>query len=102
VQELGEHGALPLGAMSDTSFPLHTATITPGASVLFYTDGLDEAHNAAQDLFGKERVIQTLAGSGGGAQGTIDALLAEIARFTDGQAQSDDLTLITVARERSA
>jgi sigma-B regulation protein RsbU (phosphoserine phosphatase) len=102
VQELGEHGALPLGAMSDTSFPLHTATITPGASVLFYTDGLDEAHNAAQDLFGKERVIQTLAGSGGGAQGTIDALLAEIARFTDGQAQSDDLTLIMVARERSA
>jgi len=88
--------------MSDTSFPLHTATITPGASVLFYTDGLDEAHNAAQDLFGKERVIQTLAGSGGGAQGTIDALLAEIARFTDGQAQSDDLTLIMVARERSA
>jgi hypothetical protein len=102
VSELGEHGALPLGAMSDTSFPLHTATITPGSCLLFYTDGLDEAHNATQQLFGKDRVIQTLADSGGSAQGTIDALLAEIARFTDGQAQSDDLTLITVARDRPA
>ncbi len=101
VHELGEHGALPLGAMSDTSFPLHTATITPGACLLLYTDGLDEAHNATQQLFGKERVIRSLADSGGSAQGTIDALLAEIARFTNGQSQSDDLTLITVARERT-
>ncbi|MBU6199213.1 MAG: SpoIIE family protein phosphatase [Xanthomonadaceae bacterium] len=100
VCELGEHGALPLGAMSDTSFPLHAATITPGACLLLYTDGLDEAHDVSQQLFGKERVIQTLADSGGSAQGTIDALLADVARFTDGQAQSDDLTLITVARDR--
>ena len=100
VSELGEHGALPLGAMSDTSFPLHTATIAPGACLLLYTDGLDEAHDVSQRLFGKERVIRTLADCGGSAQGTIDALLADVARFTDGQAQSDDLTLITVARDR--
>lgn len=102
VRELGEHGALPLGAMPDTSFPLHTATIAPGNCLLFYTDGLDEAHNVTQELFGKERVIHALADSGGSAQGTVDALLAEVARFTDGLAQSDDLTLITVARDRLA
>ncbi|MGH8042270.1 MAG: SpoIIE family protein phosphatase [Rudaea sp.] len=99
VTELGEHGALPLGAMPDTDFPLHTASVAPGDCVLFYTDGLDEAHDVKQELFGKDRVIKTLADSGGNAQGTLDALLAEVARFTDGEAQSDDLTMIALARE---
>lgn len=100
VRELGEHGALPLGAMPDTSFPLYSATIAPGACLLLYTDGLDEAHDAAQNLFGKERVMQTLASGGDKAQGVLDAQLAQVARFTDGQAQSDDLTLIAISRDR--
>lgn len=100
VREIGEHGALPLGAMPDTSFPLYAATIAPGACLLLYTDGLDEAHDAAQNLFGKERVTQTLAGAGERAQGALDAQLAQVARFTDGQAQSDDLTLIAISRDR--
>ena len=99
VSELGEHGALPLGAMPDTNFPLHAARVAPGACVLFYTDGLDEAHDVKQELFGKDRIIKTLADSGGNAQGTLDALLAEVARFTDGEVQSDDLTMIAVARK---
>ncbi|MBS0556172.1 MAG: SpoIIE family protein phosphatase [Proteobacteria bacterium] len=100
VHEIGEHGALPLGAMPDTSFPLHGATIAPGALLLLYTDGLDEAHDVAQQLFGKERVMRTLAGSGDRAQGALDALLADVARFTSGQVQSDDLTLIALSREQ--
>jgi len=67
--------------------------------VLFYTDGLDEAHNGKKELFGKERIVKALGDSGASAQGTIDALLTDVARFTDGEAQSDDLTLITLARE---
>lgn len=99
VSELGESGALPLGAVSDTSFRQFSATLAPGSCVLFYTDGLDEAHNAAKELFGKERVIRALTDGGGSAQGALDNLLAEVARFTAGEAQSDDLTLITLARE---
>jgi serine phosphatase RsbU (regulator of sigma subunit) len=69
--------------------------------VLFYTDGLDEAHNAQKELFGKERVIRTLIDGGSGAQAVLDSLLAELARFTSGEPQSDDLTLVTLSRERS-
>jgi len=97
--EIGEPGALPLGAMADSVFRPRRITVDAGSCVLFYTDGLDEAHNAKKELFGKERVVKTLVDSGGSAQGTIDALLTEVARFTEGEAQSDDLTLITLARE---
>jgi phosphoserine phosphatase RsbU/P len=101
VSELGEPGALPLGAMADTTFREFGATLTPGSCVLFYTDGLDEAHNAAQELFGKERIVKAMTDGGGGAQGMLDALLADIARFTLDEPQSDDLTLLTLSRDRT-
>ncbi len=101
VTEIGEPGALPLGAMSDTVFRDTRATLAPGCCVLFYTDGLDEAHNAQKELFGKERVIRTLIDGGSGAQAVLDSLLAELARFTSGEPQSDDLTLVTLSRDRT-
>src|SRR5882724_3529889 len=60
VSELSEPGALPLGAMADTVFQSHTVTLAPGSCVLFYTDGLDEAHNEKKELFGKQRIVKTL------------------------------------------
>jgi phosphoserine phosphatase RsbU/P len=101
VSEIGEPGALPIGAMSDTVFRETQATLAPGCCVLFYTDGLDEAHNAQKELFGKDRVIRTMIDGGSGAQAVLDSLLAELARFTSGEAQSDDLTLVTLSRERA-
>lgn len=100
VRELSEPGALPLGAMADTAFRAHTVTLAPGCCVLFYTDGLDEAHNDKKELFGKERIVQTLRESSGGAQDALDALLANVARFAGAEPQSDDLTLITLSRDR--
>jgi len=99
VSEIGASGALPLGAMNDVQFPQHSATLAPGACVLFYTDGLDEAHNESKELFGKQRVLDALARKGE-AQDILDSLLADVARFTAGEAQSDDLTLIVLTRNR--
>lgn len=99
VSDLAAAGALPLGAMNDAQFPQHSASMAPGSCVLFYTDGLDEAHNESNELFGKTRVMQALARPGD-AQETLDALLTDLARFTAGEPQSDDLTLIVISRNR--
>ena len=99
VSELAEPDALPLGAMADTEFRPHRQTLVPGAIVLFYTDGLDEAHNDKNELFGKERIVEIL-GTSRDAQDALDSLLAGLARFAAGEAQSDDLTLITLSRDR--
>lgn len=99
VEELAAAGAVPLGAMSDAQFAQSGATLTPGACVLFYTDGLDEAHNESDALFGKARIVEALA-QPGDAQDVLDSLLAAVARFTAGEAQSDDLTLIAISRNR--
>jgi len=87
--------------MADTTFRAHATTIEAGACLLFYTDGLDEAHNDKKELFGKERIVQTMRDSGGNAEDVLDALLAEVARFSAGEPQSDDLTLVTLSRDRA-
>jgi len=79
--------------------PRHT-NLPPGACVLFYGGGLDEAHNGKKEHFGKERIVQALVDSGGGAQSALDALLAELARFSEGEPQSSDLSLIALARDQ--
>ena len=99
VGMLGETGALPLGAMMDATFRPRHATLPPGSCVLFYGGGLDEVRNGKKESFGKERIVQVLVDSGGGAQAALDALLAELARFSEGEPQSSDLALIALARE---
>jgi len=100
VSELSETGALPLGAMADTQFRSYTTTIERGSCLLLYTDGLDEAHDAQQQLFGKERIVNILRDSNGAASDVLDTLLAEVARFSAGEPQNDDLTLIALSRDR--
>ena len=99
VSEPAAPGALPLGAMPDSEFRAHRVIMTAGACVLFYTDGLDEAHNDKNELFGKERIVETLKKCRD-AQDALDSLLAEVARFAVGEPQSDDLTLITLSRDK--
>jgi sigma-B regulation protein RsbU (phosphoserine phosphatase) len=100
VSELSETGALPLGAMADTQFRSYATTVERGNCLLLYTDGLDEAHNAQQQLFGKERIVEILRDSNGVAGDVLDTLLAEVARFSAGEPQNDDLTLIALSRDR--
>ena len=99
VGTLGEAGALPLGAMSDATFRQRRASVPPGGCVLFFGAGLEDAHNGKKELFGKERIVRALVDSGGGAQAALDALLAEFARFSEGEPQHGDVILIALARE---
>jgi serine phosphatase RsbU (regulator of sigma subunit) len=70
-----------------------------GESVLFYSDGLVEAHDPEREMFGFPR-LQGLVGthrSGGSAM--VEFLLSELARFTgENWEQEDDITLVTLDR----
>jgi anti-sigma regulatory factor (Ser/Thr protein kinase) len=72
--------------------------VQPGETVVFYSDGLVEAHNAQRDMFSFGRLQQLVAEHGGGAA-LIEFLLRQLADFT-GPAweQEDDVTLVTLER----
>ena len=97
VVELRATG-MPLGLMPGMEYEEKETTLAPGESVLFYSDGLVEAHSPSREMFSFPRLKELVAAHPGGAS-LIDHLLAELAGFT-GQAweQEDDVTLVTLQR----
>jgi len=89
---------MPLGLMPGMVYEEQEATLAPGDSVLFSSDGLVEAHNPQRELFGFPRV-RTLMGDHAGGTALIDFLIDELAAFTGPDwEQEDDVTLVTLER----
>lgn len=97
VGELLARG-MPLGLMPEMSYEEREAVIGPGESILFYSDGLVEAHNPAREMFGFPRLKTLLTGISDQAQ-LLTFLLSELEHFTgDEWEQEDDVTLVTLQR----
>lgn len=77
-----------------------TIILNPGDFILLYTDGVDEANNAEQALFGVKRICDCLVANAAlPAQKIIDHLDAQVRKFAAGIAQQDDMTMILVKVE---
>ena len=97
VVELRATG-MPLGLMPGMEYEEKETTLAPGETVLFYSDGLVEAHGPSREMFSFPRLKELVAAHPGGAP-LIDHLLAELAGFTgQGWEQEDDVTLVTLQR----
>ena len=95
---------MPLGLMPGMSYEENETVLVPGESVLFYTDGLVEAHNPQGEMFGTPRLRGLLSEHPMGGADLSATLLKELERFTgEGWEQEDDITLLTLERSpRSA
>src|SRR5215217_7303067 len=88
---------MPLGLMSGMSYEENETVLKPGESVLFYSDGLVEAHNSRGEMFGTPRLRSLLTEYPAYAKGLNALLLEELRRFTgEGWEQEDDITLLTL------
>jgi serine phosphatase RsbU (regulator of sigma subunit) len=93
---------MPLGLMPGMAYEEKEAMLEAGDSVLFYTDGLVEAHDPQREMFGIPRLEGFIGVHPGGAP-MIDFLLEELARFTgDEWEQEDDITLVTLQRSEAS
>jgi serine phosphatase RsbU (regulator of sigma subunit) len=89
---------MPLGLMPDMLYEECEVQIHRGDSILFYSDGLVEAHNTVREMFGFPRLKTLLAGSSTHIT-LIDGLLADLKDFTGAEwEQEDDVTLMTLER----
>ena len=74
---------------------------TPGARLLFYTDGLTEVFKGDEE-FGPERLLEEfLRCPSSKADDILDALWAAIEEFAEGGPQGDDMTALALCRETS-
>jgi len=74
-----------------------TVELRPGETLLLYTDGVTEAFNGSEEMFGEEGLLAHLADHPGKtAAETVSGLMGAIRRFTGDQPQSDDIAIIAV------
>jgi len=96
-----ESCGLPLGIMLDATFPPPPGQILDeGDYLVLYTDGITEATNAAGELFGDDRLVQTALAAAARRlppAEVVAAIYAAVDAFTAGTAYADDLTLVVLA-----
>jgi sigma-B regulation protein RsbU (phosphoserine phosphatase) len=72
-------------------------TFSCGEGLFLYTDGLTEAENVRHQLFGTEKMLETvLAADGKPAGELVDAMKDAVKSYTQGCEPSDDLTMLAV------
>src|SRR5262249_23050663 len=94
VMELRATG-MPLGLMPSMHYEERETVLAPGDAVLFYSDGLVEAHDTMREMFGLARLQRLIATHPGSSAALIDYLLTELTCFTGAEwEQEDDITLV--------
>jgi len=97
--EAGELRArgMPLELMPGMRYEQKEVVLEAGESVLFYSDGLVEAHDPKEEMFGFPRLRGLVAKHADEKRSLVDSLLEELSSFTgEGWEQEDDITLLTL------
>jgi serine phosphatase RsbU (regulator of sigma subunit) len=101
VETVGEaEKGFPLGVAGDATFESATIKLAPGDVLMLYTDGINEAMNADNQLYGLERIVKQLDAKTLTPSALGKALLDDVRGFVGARAQSDDRCLICFGRTK--
>lgn len=99
--KLAAASGAPLGMMAGMRYAQESAVLGPGDTVILYTDGIVEAMNAREELYGYERFETLLKQAPSHPGGLKEAIIGDVNRFTGLSAQHDDMTLVCFGAEKS-
>ena len=90
----------PVGLYADTAYLPQEVFIEPQSTILFYTDGLNEAMDADNNEFGDDRILDEVNGAIEAGQlvpkDLIDRMTQAVYAFVGDAEQSDDLTMLSI------
>ncbi|MBT7915773.1 SpoIIE family protein phosphatase [Candidatus Bathyarchaeota archaeon] len=94
--------AYPLGVRAEATYPVIEAQLAPGDRVIFCSDGIIEAENSQEEMFGFERTAETIrkgCQDDLSAPQLLDYLINEVKTFTGEASQGDDMTVVVLKVE---
>jgi sigma-B regulation protein RsbU (phosphoserine phosphatase) len=95
-----EGDTFPLGILEEVDYQETRLELEPGDRVILYTDGIVEAMNARQEMFGFERLLEVVRGAKSlTADSLLKVIIDQVDDFAGDAAQHDDLTAIVVSVE---
>jgi serine phosphatase RsbU (regulator of sigma subunit) len=99
IQTLRVEGArLPLGMTEDVEYNEMTVNLESGDIVLFYTDGIPEAMNEKDEMFGFDRLEAVVRENPADltARQISGTIMQKVAEFAGSARQHDDMTVVVV------
>jgi len=88
-----------LGMFDSASYPSRTFRLDKGDILVVYSDGLTDAQNPREELFGTERLLEIIRREApSGSQALEQQFLKAIEEFTQGMPQTDDITSVVVEK----
>ena len=97
VQKVELTGDAILGCMEDFDFHSRKLQMKPGELLFLFTDGVTEAFNIHEELYGDERLVTFLQSHLlHPAEEVVKESIQAVSEFSSGRAQSDDITLLAI------
>ncbi len=92
-------GGIVLSIMEDFPYEEETVPLQEGDCVVIYSDGVTEAINPSQEMFGEARLAQVIRDHRGATSGEmIEHIIAAVRAHAGGAPQMDDITIVAVRR----
>jgi len=94
--------AYPLGVRPDTTYSTIEMQLESGDGIIFCSDGIAEAANSEEAIFGFERTAETIRQGcveGLAAEALIDRLIGAVKDFAGNTPQGDDMTVVVLKVE---
>ncbi len=96
------HG-LMIGFKAGIQYPEYELTLEKGTKLFVYTDGVPEATNAQEELFGKERMLAALNEHPDGTpEEILNSINRAVDKFVQDAEQFDDLTMLCLEYKGTA
>jgi serine phosphatase RsbU (regulator of sigma subunit) len=99
VETVGD--TFPLGILDEANYEETQLQMEPGDKVVYYTDGIVEAMNKHEDMYGFERLHEVVKSSEAEtAEALMNDIISDVSDFTGAATQHDDLTIIVVSADK--
>ena len=96
-REYLDKGGLIIGIMPSSEYEEGRVTLRPGDDLVLYTDGITEAENVHDEMFGEERLEKVLIEHRHSSAKEIEEqVYNSIREFAAGASQTDDLSMVVV------
>jgi serine phosphatase RsbU (regulator of sigma subunit) len=97
VSDLYEEGSFPVGLLPEATYVSSTIKLQSNDTLVLFSDGITEAEDPEDNLFGVPRLREVLMGQHSAPLDHLQrAVLESVERFAGGASQSDDRTLLVV------
>jgi sigma-B regulation protein RsbU (phosphoserine phosphatase) len=96
VEPIEDAAGLVLGIEPGAAYQAASVALTPDDRLFLYTDGVTEAFNAADDLFGEPRLEAALIRHAGSCADMVGAVAAAVEAFVGTAPRSDDIAMLAL------